>query len=90
MARLSYQRTDLPSTPVRHRRYRVPGTLSALLLLAGGAYLGLALGDWILFDGAALCLLIAVALNASDALSTSLPDRPPDMADSPPGGNGTD
>jgi hypothetical protein len=85
MARPSPQLTDPPSTGPRHRRYRVLGTLPALLLLAGGAYLGLALGNWILFAGAALYLLIAVVMIASDTPPTSPPDRPPDTANRPPG-----
>jgi hypothetical protein len=90
MARPSPQRADPPSTGPRYRRYRVLGTLPALLLLAGGAYLGLALRNWILFDGAALYLLIAVVMIASDTLPTSPPDRPPDTANTPPGRSGMD
>jgi hypothetical protein len=92
MARQSPQRTDPPSTGPRHRRYRVLATLPALLLLASGAYLGVALGNWILFAGAALYLLIAVVMVASDIPPTppDRPDRPPDTANTPPGRSETD
>lgn len=67
MAHRSPRHSDpLSTTGPRPRRYRVLGTLPALLLLAVGAYLGLDLGNWFLFVGAALYLLITVAMIATD------------------------
>ena len=82
MAHHSPRRTDpLSTTGRRPRRYRVLGTLPALLLLACGAYLGLAFGNWFLFVGAALYLLIAVAMIATD---TPLLRPPAPPQDTPP------
>ena len=86
MAPQSRQRPDpAPPSGPRHRRYRVLGSLPALLLLAAGAFLGLAEGDWILFDGAALFLLISVVMIATDTPPRRPPDTPPDTADALPG-----
>ena len=78
MARQSPQRTNPLSTGTRHRRYRLSGVPAALILLGGAAFLGATQGDWILFDGTALYLLIVVALNATDSPSRQPPVAPPD------------
>jgi hypothetical protein len=78
MARQPDQRTDPVHSVPRHRRYGVLGTLAALLLLAGGAFLGVNQGEWILFDGAALYLLIAVVMIAADTPPRRPPTAPPD------------
>jgi hypothetical protein len=77
MAPQSDQRTDPAHNGYRHRRYGVLGTLAAVLLL-GGAFLGVTQGDWILFDGAALYLLIAVVMIATDTPPRRPPTAPPD------------
>jgi hypothetical protein len=59
----------------------VLGTLPALLLLACGAYLGLAFGNWFLFVGASLYLLITLAMIATD---TPLLRPPAPPQDTPP------
>jgi hypothetical protein len=90
MAPQSRQRSDpAPPSGPRHRRYRVLGSLPALLLLAAGAFLGLAQGAWILFDGAALYLLISVVMIATDWPPRRPPDTPPDTAAAPPGDDRT-
>ncbi|HEV2461872.1 MAG TPA: hypothetical protein VGS80_26240 [Ktedonobacterales bacterium] len=86
----SRQRSDpAPPSGPRHRRYRVLGSLPAVLLLAAGAFLGLAQGAWILFDGAALYLLISVVMIATDSPPRRPPETPPVTAAAPPGDDRT-
>jgi hypothetical protein len=50
----------------RHRRYRIRGILPALIILAGGLYLGVAGGNWTPLLAGLLFLLVCTAMIASD------------------------
>jgi hypothetical protein len=50
----------------RYRRYRIIGLLPALIILAGGLYLGVAEGNWIPLLAGLLFLLVCTGMIASD------------------------
>ena len=50
----------------RYRRYRVVGLLPALLIVAGGLYLGAATGNWIPLAAGLLFLAVCVGMIAYD------------------------
>ena len=50
----------------RYRRYRFVGLLPAVVLVAGGLYLGLADGTWIPLMAGVLFLLVSALMIASD------------------------
>jgi hypothetical protein len=50
----------------RYRRYRIVGLLPAVVLVAGGLYLGLADGSWIPLMAGVLFLLVCALMIASD------------------------
>jgi hypothetical protein len=90
MAHQSHPRTHPAQSHRRYRRYRVLGMLPALVLLGGSLYLGLARGDWIIFGGAALFLLISVAMLATDTPPSLPPESPPVTAETLAGAAGAD
>jgi hypothetical protein len=60
------QRSDQTHDLHRYRRYRVIGLLPAVIILAGGLYLGVTDHSWIPFVAGALFLLVCALMIASD------------------------
>jgi hypothetical protein len=64
--RRAMERSDQTYDLHRYRRYRVIGLLSAVIILAGGLYLGVADGSWIPFLAGVLFFLVCSLMIASD------------------------
>ncbi|PWT71590.1 MAG: hypothetical protein C5B60_10750 [Chloroflexi bacterium] len=60
------KRSDQIHNQHRYRRYRILGLLPAVVLVAGGLYLGLADGSWIPLLAGVLFLLVSALMIASD------------------------
>lgn len=56
----------------RYRRYRIVGLLPAVVILAGGFYLGVADGSWIPLLAGVLFLLVCALMIASDHQGASI------------------
>jgi hypothetical protein len=54
----------------RYRRYRVVGVLPALVIVAGGLYLGTSTGNWIPLAAGLLFLLVCAGMIAYDSRSS--------------------
>ena len=60
------ERSDQTRKLPRYRRYRIIGLLPALILLAGGLYLGIAEDNWIPLMAGLLFLTVCIGMIASD------------------------
>jgi hypothetical protein len=65
------ERLDQIHNQHRYRRYRVIGLLPAVLILAGGLYLGVAESSWIPFLAGVLFLLVCALMIASDRVGNA-------------------
>ena len=63
---LCVKRSDQIHNRHRYRRYRIVGLLPAVVLVAGGLYLGLTNGSWIPLLAGVLFLLVSSLMIASD------------------------
>jgi hypothetical protein len=60
------ERSTETHKPPRYRRYHIIGLLPALIVLAGGLYLGVTEGSWVLLMAGLLFLMVCVGMIASD------------------------